>query len=110
MRELRRAREERNQTRRRIAQLEEENRRLHKQMERLEEENKRLRNDLETAKRAARRQAAPFSRGQPNRYPKSPGRKAGAAHGPHHHRPIPDHIDEEIQVTAPEQCPNSADR
>jgi transposase len=96
--ELRRAREEGERTRRRIEQLESENRRL-------EEENKKLRKDLETAQRAARRQAAPFSRGKPKSQPTRPGRKSGAAHGPHHQRPIPNHVDEEIQVSAPEQCP-----
>jgi transposase len=96
--ELRRVREEGQWARRRMEQLESEN-------QRLEEENKRLRKELETAQRAARRQAAPFSRGKPKSQPKRPGRKSGAAHGPHHQRPIPDRVDEEIQVTAPAQCP-----
>lgn len=96
--ELRRTREEGNRARQRIKQLEQEN-------QRLEEENKRLRNELETAQRAARRQAAPFSRGQSKRHPRPPGRKPGAAHGQHHRRPIPDHVDEEIIVSAPSQCP-----
>jgi transposase len=96
--ELRRAREEGERARRRIEQLEKEN-------QRLEEDNKRLRTELEAAQRAARRQAAPFSRGTPKSQPKRPGRKSGAAHGPHHQRPIPDHVDEEIHVSAPEQCP-----
>ena len=95
--ELVRTQEERDQARRRNEQLEKEN-------ERLQEENRRLRKELDAAQRAARRQAAPFSRGQPQSHPKTPGRKAGAAHGPYHHRPIPDHVDEEIQVVAPAQC------
>jgi transposase len=96
--ELRRAREEGDRARRQIEQLEKEN-------QRLEEENKRLRKELETAQRASRRQAAPFSRGKTKSQPQRPGRKSGAAHGPHHQRPIPDHVDEEIQVSAPAQCP-----
>lgn len=96
--ELRRAREEGEAARRRIEELE-------KQNQRLEVENKRLRKELETAQRAARRQAAPFSRGKPKSQPKRPGRKSGAAHGPHYQRPIPEHVDEEILVSAPEQCP-----
>jgi transposase len=96
--DLRRAREEGERARRRIEQLEKEN-------QRLEEENKRLHRELETAQRAARRQAAPFSRGKLKSEPKRPGRKSGAAHGPHYQRPIPDHVDEEISVSAPEQCP-----
>ena len=104
--ELRRVREEGNQARRRIEELEEENHRLNEEKERLEEENQRLRGELETAQRAARRQAAPFSRGAPKSHPKKPGRKAGAAHGQHHRRPIPDQVDEEIHVATPTQCPN----
>jgi|SRR5580658_2799747 ribosomal protein L37AE/L43A len=48
---------------------------------------------------------APFSRGPPKSRPKTPGRKPGAAHGPHHRRPVPDPVDEEIAITAPAQCP-----
>jgi len=96
--ELRRWREEAEQARQRIEQLEKENQRLQK-------ENKKLREELEAAQRAARRQAAPFSRGKPKRHPKPPGRKSGAAHGLHHHRPVPDRVDEEIAVSAPTQCP-----
>jgi transposase len=96
--ELRRTREERDQARRRNEQLEKEN-------QGLQEENKRLRKELETAQRASRRQAAPFSRGKPKSRPKPPGRKSGVNHGPHHQRPIPDHVDEEITVSVPTQCP-----
>jgi transposase len=110
--ELRRTREEREQARRRIEQLErekaglaQENEQLEKERQQLEEEVKRLRKYLETAQRATRRQAAPFSRGLPKSRPQTPGRKSGAAHGPHHRRPIPEHVDEEITVSAPTQCP-----
>jgi transposase len=103
--ELRRTREERDQVGRRNEQLKQENERLERERQRLEEENRRLRKELETAQRAARRQAAPFSRGLPKSHPRTPGRKPGAAHGPHHRRPIPDHVDEEIPVSAPVQCP-----
>jgi transposase len=97
--ELRRTQEERDRARRRNEQLEKEN-------ERLQEENRRLRKELEAAQRAARRQAAPFSRGLPQSHPKTPGRKPGAAHGPDHHRPIPVQVDDEIHVAAPAQCPD----
>jgi transposase len=110
--ELRRTREKWGEARRRIEQLQEENaglvddnQRLEKERHRLEEENKRLRKELESAQRAARRQAAPFSRGKPKNQPNRPGRKSGAAHGPHHQRPIPNQVDEEIHVSAPAQCP-----
>src|SRR5207253_3503620 len=80
--------------------------RLHEKLERLREENERLRNELEAALRAAKRQAAPFSRGKPKSNPQRPGRKSGKAHGTHHQRPVPDHVDEEIQVNAPAQGPD----
>lgn len=103
--ELRRTRQEREQAQRRIEQLENENERLEKERQRLQEEIKKLRKELETAQHAARRQAAPFSRGLPKSHAKTPGRKSGAAHGAHHRRPIPDHVDEQIIVSAPTQCP-----
>ena len=125
--ELGRTRRQREQARKENEQLQEENQRLEKQnqhlekeiqrlqkeserlrdeRQRLREENERLREDLEAAQRAAKRQAAPFSRGKRKPNPQRPGRKSGAAHGPHYHRPIPDHVDEEIQVDAPEKCPD----
>lgn len=89
-----------------IQRLQKESERLRDERQRLREENERLREDLEAAQRAAKRQAAPFSRGKPKPNPQPPGRKSGAAHGPHSHRPIPDYVDEEIQVAAPEKCPD----
>jgi len=106
VRELGRARKERSEGRQRIEELEEENRRLRERMERLEHENQTLRKQLEVEQRAARRQAAPFSRGQPKSHPKRPGRKPGAAYGPRHYRPIPAHVDEEVRVTTPARCPD----
>jgi transposase len=106
MEELGRTRRERDQARKQAEQLEEERQRLQENVERLRKENERLRNELDIALRAAKRQAAPFSRGKPKNHPKSPGRKSGKAHGAHHRRAVPDHVDEEIQVNAPEQCPD----
>jgi transposase len=97
-RELGHVRRERDQARKEAEQLQ-------KELERLHEENERLRKELEAAQRAVKRQAAPFSRGKRKSRPKLPGRKSGAAYGPHHQRPIPDHVDEEIFVPVPEQCP-----
>lgn len=104
-RERDQARQESERLQRESERLHDENQRLQEQKQRLEDELKRLRRELEAAQRAAKRQAAPFSRGRPKRDPKPPGRKSGAAHGRHHQRPIPDQVDEEIQVAAPEQCP-----
>jgi len=104
--ELGRTRRERDQARKETEHRQKELERLKEDNQRLREENQRLREDLEAAQRAGKRQAAPFSRGKPKPNPQRPGRKSGAAHGPHHHRPIPDHVDEEIQVAAPEKCPD----
>jgi transposase len=64
-----------------------------------------LKEDLEAARRAVSRQAAPFSRGTRVAQPRRPGRKAGAAHGVHAHRPTPSQIDETYEVAVPAQCP-----
>jgi transposase len=82
-----------------------EKQRLENENARLREENARLQKELETAQRAARRQAAPFSRGQRKSPPRSPGRKSGKAYGQHHRRTIPDRVDEVITVAVPEKCP-----
>jgi transposase len=104
--ELGRTRRERDQARTESEDRQKELEWLQEENQRLREENQQLREDLEAAQRAAKRQAAPFSRGKPKPNPQRPGRKSGAAHGPHHHRSIPDHVDEEIQVAAPEKCPD----
>jgi len=96
---------------RRLEELERENRLLRdrldralKQNESLKQEIERLRRQLEEALRAAHRQAAPHSRGEPKADPKRPGRKAGQAYGQRSCRPIPPRIDEQIPVPAPQQC------
>ena len=44
---------------------------------------------LEEARRGGKRQAAPFSKGDPSSTPKRPGRKSGDKHGRHGHRRVP---------------------
>jgi transposase len=68
-------------------------------------ENSRLRSQLEAERRAGKRQAAPFSRGEPKQDPGKPGRRSGAQYGTKARRPVPDHVDEEIRVPMPECCP-----
>jgi transposase len=99
--ELRRALEQRDEALQDKQRLESENTRLQAEIERLQKE-------LDGAQRAARRQAAPFSRGQPKTHPKSPGRKPGAGYGRHHRRPVPERVDEEIPVPVPARCPACA--
>ena len=63
---------------------------------------------LEAAERAGKRQAAPFRKGPPKPDPKPPGRKAGAGHGRHGHRPLPppDQITECHEENLPDDCPH----
>jgi transposase len=62
---------------------------------------------LEEARRAGKRQAAPFRKGPPKAKPKTPGRKAGDAYGRHSHRPPPaaEQGREVLEATLPEVCP-----
>lgn len=69
-------------------------------------ENQELRRQLEEARRAAKRQAAPFSKGSPRTNPKTPGRKAGAHYGPRAHRPPLSRIDEHLEAPLPPRCPD----
>jgi len=61
---------------------------------------------LEEQRRSTKRQAAPFSKGEPKDEPARPGRKKGKNHGNHGHRlaPVvePDRI---LDAPAPGQCP-----
>ena len=81
--------------------LERNNERLEKEKEKLREEAERLRKELEMARRGGKRQAVPFSKGNPKSKPKRPGRKAGAGYGLKGHRAAPSRIDEEIEVPLP---------
>jgi transposase len=78
---------------------------LRAENERLLAENARLRAQLEAARRAGKRQAAPFSKGEPKQDAARPGRKSGEQYGTKAHRPVPDHVDEEIRVPLPDACP-----
>lgn len=49
---------------------------------------------LDAAVQAGKRQAAPFRKGPPKPYPKTPGHKSGDAHGRPGHRPPPDQVEE----------------
>src|ERR1035437_4115771 len=72
---------------RRIAELERQNAQLRARLKQLEEQ-------MEVLSRAAKRQAAPFSRGLPKLDPKRPGRKAGEDYGTKAFRGVPPTIDE----------------
>jgi transposase len=78
---------------------------VEKEKEKLRQERDRLKDELDLARRAAKRQAAPFSKGEPKTDPKRPGRKPGVRYGRKGHRPIPAKVDEEIQVPLPARSP-----
>jgi transposase len=97
--EIQELRRELQRLRDRVEQLERENAELRG-------ENARLRDALEKARRAGKRQAAPFSRGQKKADPDKPGRKAGSAYGSQARRAVPSRIDDKITVDCPLICPH----
>jgi transposase len=85
------------------ARLRADNERLQRRVAELERLLHDLRAQLDAAQRAAKRQAAPFSKGAPKPHPKPPGRKAGH---PPAHRPRPLHIDRVVEAPLPSShCP-----
>jgi transposase len=64
----------------------------------------RLKRELEEARRAGKRQAAPFSKGPPKAQPKRPGRKTGHE-ASHRSAPPPERVDRTIEVPLPGDCP-----
>ncbi len=83
-----------------------ENFALKKRVAFLEETVARLLKRIEELERAGKRQASPFSKGDPKPKPKRPGRKRGPDHGTHHRRPPPDNVDEVHDVALPQGCPD----
>ena len=79
-------------------------RRQARQIDELRSEVQRLKAELEQARRAGKRQAAPFSKGPPKAHPKRPGRKPG--HPPSHRpAPPPEQVDRTVEVPLPQDCP-----
>lgn len=86
--------------------LRDENAALERERDRLRREIERLTQALDAARRAGKRQAAPFSKGAPMPHPRRAGRRAGPRHGRHGHRRSPPHIDETLEVPLPPRCPD----
>lgn len=86
------------------ADLDAENIKLKSRIADLEEEITRLNKELEEARRASKRQAAPFAKGGPKAHPKHPGRKPGhvAAQRP---PPQPTEIHAVEDAPLPAACP-----
>ena len=92
--------------RRDLERTKRERARLEHERDRLRRENDRLKHELDLARRAGKRQAAPFSKGPPTAAPRRRGRRRGARHGRHGHRPPPARVDEVIPVPVPTACPH----
>lgn len=60
-----------------------------------------LQREMEKLRRSSKRQAGPFSKGQPKSNPKRPGRRVGHAGA---RRPVPTEVDETIELTL-DRCP-----
>src|SRR5256884_2507092 len=104
-RQIERLQKENERRKRESERLKRESERLKQESDRLRQEVERLRKELEAALRAGKRQAAPHSRGELKANPKPPGRKAGRAYGRRACRPIPQRLDERIDVALPKRCP-----
>jgi len=90
---------------REVQRLERDNDQLRSEIDGLREDNDRLKKELDAAGRAGKRQAAPFSKGEPKTKPRRPGRKRGRKHGRHGHREPPAHVDEILDAALPASCP-----
>lgn len=72
----------------------------------LEKRNAALETLLEQRTRDAKRQAAPFSKGEPKQSPQKPGRKPGSEYGTQAFRTLPDAPPGQIiTVPTPKRCP-----
>lgn len=60
---------------------------------------------LGESRRSGKRQAAPFSKGEPSEDPARPGRRSGERHGRHGHRAAPVKADRELDAPVPAGCP-----
>ena len=85
--------------------LEREREQLRADNQRLRERNERLREEIQALRRAAKRQAAPFSKGAPTSNPKRAGRRPGAAYGQRAWRRPPQRVDRAVTVALPGCCP-----
>ena len=79
---------------------------LQREIDGLKRENDHLKQQLAAARRAGRRQAAPFAKDRPQGRGGRPGRRAGAGYGRHGCRPRPAQVDETHSAPVPAACPD----
>jgi transposase len=90
-----------------VADLQEELRKKDRALVEKDERIRELEAALEESHRSGKRQASPFSKGEPEQDPKRPGRKSGDAHGRHGHRMAPaGPADRELDASLPGRCPD----
>ena len=104
-----RAERERDRLRHDHEQLQRDHGRLERERDRLRQRVDQLKRQLDDARRAGRRQAAPFAKPL-TPHPRRPGRKAGRAYGQPAHRRVPRRIDETHDAPLPACCPGCGDR
>ena len=97
----------------RIEELERENAKLNEDLARTTRDRDRwkrrsenLKKQLDDARRAGRRQAAPFRKDRPQGRRGRPGRRPGTEYGPQGRRPRPPRVDETYAAPAPRACPD----
>jgi transposase len=81
--------------------------RVAEQEHRIEKQERRiaqLEKIIEELRRGGKRQAGPFSKGEPKSDPQTPGRKPGERYGKRAYRPVPEQVDETIEVGCPLTC------
>ena len=91
---------------RRIERLERDKAKLIEDRDRWKRRSEHLEKELEAARRAGRRQAAPFAKDRPQGSGRPPGRRAGAEYGKHGCRRPPTRVDETYAAPAPTTCPD----
>ena len=91
---------------RRIERLERDKAKLIEERDHWKRRSEHLEKELEAARRAGRRQAAPFAKDRPQGRGGRPGRRAGAEYGRHGRRRQPTQVDETHAAPAPTSCPD----
>lgn len=81
-----------------------ENERLRARCERLVARVSALEEKVEELRRQAKRQAAPFSRGETEERPRRPGRRPGERYGRKGHRAPPEEVDETVEAPLAGRC------
>ena len=89
----------------RIERLERDKAKLIEERDRWKRRSEHLEKELDAARRAGRRQAAPFAKDRPQGCGGRPGRRAGAEYGKQGRRRPPARVDETHAAPAPTTCP-----